>query len=629
MNLDFSISLNDITPENREAKLLKAVRAISEQLGIPVSIADRKKHEHGPHKGEAFLYKSHEQLIYKWYNFFSEAVSDAYNFVVAYFGLPEIRVVSKAADVLKYNGKIIYSPETGLPIKQSDWDSFVKLLDRFLNRRLDGADRIVLDGKTLGRVLGRMLKYNKWQEVRGMELQDIRYHNKTFDWIADSVKNMRNTMGEELSRGEMARIQVFRQSAAQKVTKVSDSIKGDIKQILIDGVKSRKGKSQISQDLFDRMTGHNRDFQKIADTEIENAINNSFLQDEVHYSEPGEKVYFQRVEVIDGNTCDFCKKMHGVIVLWSDHPLPDDRIKDPIAKFAIWDGKDWDGKKEFVANGAFHPYCRGVWMRYWDKAVDALVAHTQNETELHNRAVDQARAEYKKRGIPYPHDKTPGFTERIRQLYKEHGPEPGKEYQDKYADAFNLARMEFYERGITHPTGKTPGFLDRVQDLYQELMGKSLTWSGHELEDRYKFAGFNISVENKKGSTRCGKDKDGHDWECKLYFDYGYIRGTEGVDGDHVDVYIGPNEDAHSVYIVHQNDPTTGNYDEDKVMLGFSSLHDARTAYLKQYDRPGFLGKVDVMPIGEFREKVLSKKYHGKMVKSFSDRVKETMGGRS
>ncbi|GHT90004.1 hypothetical protein FACS1894137_19360 [Spirochaetia bacterium] len=110
-----------------------------------------------------------------------------------------------------------------------------------------------------------------------------------------------------------------------------------------------------------------------------------------------------------------------------------------------------------------------------------------------------------------------------------------------------------------------------------------------------------------------------------MYFDYGYIRGTEGVDGDHVDVYIGPDEEASSVYIVHQNDPVTGKYDEDKVMLGFPSLHDARAAYLKQYDRPGFLGKVDIMSIEEFREKALSKQYHGKMVKSISNRVADIL----
>jgi hypothetical protein len=628
MNINFSIT--DITPQNRRQKMLKAVRALSEQLGIPVSVEGRKKKQHD-HRGEPFLYRSHEGLVYKWYNFFSAAANDTYKFIVTYFGLPEIRIISKA-EVLQYKGKIIYNPETGNPIKQSDWDDFVKLLDKFLNRKLKGADRIILDGKTLGRLLGRMAKYNKLEEIKDTPLQDIKYHNKTFDWISDSVKNMRTTLGEELTPSEMARIQVMQQSAAQRITRVSNAMKDDIKQILIDGVKSRKGKSQVSQDLFDKMTGYNRDFQKIADTEIENALNNSYLQDEVHGAEPGEQVYFQRVEVIDENTCNFCKKMHGVIVLWSDHPLKSDEIKDPIAQFAIWDGKDWDGKKDFIANGAFHPYCRGMWARYHGRTVDALIAHTQNESELYNRAIDRARAEYQKKGIQNPHDKTPGFLHTIQEYY---GPEEGNYQQTIYGDAFKQARKEFANMGITHPTGKTPGFRECVQDKYKELLAlnkiietkKSLTYSGHKLADRYKFAEFDISVENKKGSTRSGTDKDGHEWHCRLYYDYGYIRGTEGVDGDHVDVYIGDDENAASVYIVHQNDPVTGKYDEDKVMLGFSSLHDAKRAYLKQYDRPGFLGKVDIMPIEEFRDKVLSKEYHGKMVKSFSERVKAIMEG--
>jgi hypothetical protein len=108
-----------------------------------------------------------------------------------------------------------------------------------------------------------------------------------------------------------------------------------------------------------------------------------------------------------------------------------------------------------------------------------------------------------------------------------------------------------------------------------------------------------------------------------MHFDYGYIRGTEGVDGDHVDVYIGPNEEALKVYVVHQNDPVTGKYDEDKVMLGFDSLYEAKKAYMKQYDRPGFLGGIDILPLEQFREKALSKKHHGKMVKSFAGRVRK------
>jgi hypothetical protein len=165
--------------------------------------------------------------------------------------------------------------------------------------------------------------------------------------------------------------------------------------------------------------------------------------------------------------------------------------------------------------------------------------------------------------------------------------------------------------------------ISHIFDSVNEYLKKSLTYSGHKLAGRYTFAGFNISIENKKGSVRSGKDKDGHEWHSKMHFDYGYIRGTEGVDGDHVDVYIGPNEEARKVYVVHQNDPVTGKYDEDKVMLGFDSLYEAKKAYLKQYDRPGFLGEIDILPLEQFREKALSKKYHGKMVKSFAGRVRE------
>jgi hypothetical protein len=141
---------------------------------------------------------------------------------------------------------------------------------------------------------------------------------------------------------------------------------------------------------------------------------------------------------------------------------------------------------------------------------------------------------------------------------------------------------------------------------------KSLTWSGYPLQGRTKVHGMGISIENKKGSVRSGTDKDGHDWSIKMNFDYGYIRGTVGKDKDHVDCYIGPNPDAETVFIVHQNDPATGKYDEDKVMLGFDSDDEARKAYLSQYDRPGFLGDIDAMDIDTFKEKAFDPNNKGK-----------------
>ncbi|MGF7108247.1 hypothetical protein [Treponema pedis] len=152
------------------------------------------------------------------------------------------------------------------------------------------------------------------------------------------------------------------------------------------------------------------------------------------------------------------------------------------------------------------------------------------------------------------------------------------------------------------------------ENVNGDTFEKSLTYSGYPLEGRTNIHGMDISIENKKGSVRSGVDKDGHEWAIKMAYDYGYIRGTVGKDKDHVDAYIGNNPESEKVFVIHQNDPTTGKYDEDKVMLGFNSAKEAKAAYLRQYDRPGFFGEMIEMGIEEFKEKAFDKKNKGKMI---------------
>lgn len=123
---------------------------------------------------------------------------------------------------------------------------------------------------------------------------------------------------------------------------------------------------------------------------------------------------------------------------------------------------------------------------------------------------------------------------------------------------------------------------------------------GYKLAGVRDFHGLTISVEHNKGGIRKGVDKDGHEWETKMHYAYGGIRNTKGADGEYVDVYIGDDTDSSLVFIVHQNDPVTHNYDEDKCMIQFSSAEEAKKAYLKQYDRPGFFGSMDQVTVEEF-----------------------------
>ena len=115
--------------------------------------------------------------------------------------------------------------------------------------------------------------------------------------------------------------------------------------------------------------------------------------------------------------------------------------------------------------------------------------------------------------------------------------------------------------------------------------------------------GYDISIENPKGSTRSGVDASGKRWESTMASDYGYIRRTEGVDGDHIDVFLSDNPTEGNVFVVDQVDPETGEFDEHKVMYGFGSADEAREAYLANYEE-GWkgLGNITEVTKDEFRK---------------------------
>lgn len=107
--------------------------------------------------------------------------------------------------------------------------------------------------------------------------------------------------------------------------------------------------------------------------------------------------------------------------------------------------------------------------------------------------------------------------------------------------------------------------------------------AGNYKKGHIKINGFDVTIEQPAGSVRYGKDASGKKWSQVMNNTYGYIRGTEGVDGDHIDVFLGPDMNSDMVYVVDQVN-TDGSFDEHKVMMGFSSLEDARSAYLSNYE---------------------------------------------
>ena len=164
----------------------------------------------------------------------------------------------------------------------------------------------------------------------------------------------------------------------------------------------------------------------------------------------------------------------------------------------------------------------------------------------------------------------------------------------------------FDENGTLIPGGE---YGVEVEDVEKSLAAEDVHMDclekAYRLDGELNFQGLDIAIETGSGGLRFWKDRNGESGINPMLWPYGYIRNTMGVDGDAVDCYVGPNPDAEYAFIVHQRIKKQGGgfhgYDEDKVMLGFSSLSEARAAYLAHYDDEGFLGNVSIMRMEEFK----------------------------
>src|SRR5262249_30042795 len=107
--------------------------------------------------------------------------------------------------------------------------------------------------------------------------------------------------------------------------------------------------------------------------------------------------------------------------------------------------------------------------------------------------------------------------------------------------------------------------------------------AGNYKKHHTRIHGLDISIENKAGSIRSGVGPNGEPWRVKMPAAYGYIKRTEGADGDHVDCYIGPHLKSPRVYVIDQVDANSKDFDEHKCMLGFGSKQQALGTYKRGF----------------------------------------------
>jgi hypothetical protein len=181
-------------------------------------------------------------------------------------------------------------------------------------------------------------------------------------------------LGLPVSNITEAMIAFARVRCAQAIVDMGDQLRSGVRSVILDHQQEMLfgGKPQsLEQRLFDKFATANRDWRRIAVTEVsENAA-----QGVVAASSSGSKL--KRIEQYKG-VCAWCHKIDGRVMTVVDPAKP---IKD--GENEIWTGKTNIGRSSapkkrvdgrlydrepdemwWIASGAQHPHCRGRWLPF-------------------------------------------------------------------------------------------------------------------------------------------------------------------------------------------------------------------------------------------------------------------------
>lgn len=128
----------------------------------------------------------------------------------------------------------------------------------------------------------------------------------------------------------------------------------------------------------------------------------------------------------------------------------------------------------------------------------------------------------------------------------------------------------------------------------------------HPYAGRLDFQGLPVLVETAAGQVRSGVDPDGNPWSVTMPWHYGEIEGTLGLDGEPIDVMVGPNPESQLVYVFHLRVPGQEEAEEDKGYLGYDSEEQALAAFRAAYTRHDILSGFTRWTLDRFRAFVMS-----------------------
>jgi mannose-6-phosphate isomerase-like protein (cupin superfamily) len=249
-------------------------------------------------------------------------------------------------ELFRLNGRIFISPKTGRPLTAKQWKEVMQSLDAGLRAMFrDQPDILVKRAMLLGKVLQGM----DYESRRTARLSDVRP-------VGGLPDNPAWRYAERLSR----------QNAAALLVGLQDDARKGISTTIVRAIRDKKTPRQLELDLFDKFADLNRDWRRIAETEIAENLTSGLLLAEEDTREKDETIYM--IGISAPGACKECERLiQGKVVVLLKEPNSG-KIKVKGEEYdTIWPGKSNVGRKA----GAYwpcvplHPHCRCSWTRFY------------------------------------------------------------------------------------------------------------------------------------------------------------------------------------------------------------------------------------------------------------------------
>jgi len=321
-----------------ELKFDKAITALTKALGYD---SERQQKEVSPFRSvrelEAFSKDRIERHLIKMYNVISSKW---------------IGMAKASTDPFLLNNRIFIDPKSGKPLTKGQWKIIKRdILKVFNYIYAPEEERIASHALALGKLL------------KGMSIDDSL--SAGYLSVRDAVDDTMNKLKGPLWQNTVAFAQ---QHAGELIVDLKQNQYKKIHDTLQTGIKNRQSHRELRENLFDKFGEMNRDWRRIAETEIGNSMNNGQLITEMDRARPDETIFMKGIS--SSEACPFCvgQVNDRVVVLLPEPPDSGDQVMiDGTMYTAIWPGKDNYGRRRadwWVAAGTQHPHCRCTWVKY-------------------------------------------------------------------------------------------------------------------------------------------------------------------------------------------------------------------------------------------------------------------------